>query len=561
MATKTNFVSLTSFFTERNGKKIEPVDGVNYTKPSLANAMSAYKSDRFVKEINDRIAPEKKPYYAFVVGDVIGMMTLAFLSSPEVKGVYLIEPDPVAAKMINDTVKSYKLSKRFKILERDFDEVPNKEELGSTVLFVHPEWEMSGKKYLQEGSKVNDIPIEDVIDNNKHCSLIAIYLPPFYEIDDMPNGFQFDREEFTSKLNRVEGTKYFITPLISSDKWIKDLQRYIYNILEAIVPDPAERKEYVSSENMEIWAKGFTSKSADRHNNYEELETIGDALLKVHFAVYVFKISSEKLTAETITNLEHHYLSETNLSKLAYELHFTPLIRTKKPANFKMLEDTFESFFGALFYVSNNISNGMGYVDTYNMAENIFSSFGVDINMTDTNTKNMVNHKIFGLLKMGTTVEIPDDNQKNNEVRTIIIGTPEMERFMNSHNIPVPKDKVLGIAYGSTQKVSAKKAYDMAYDKLLKLGFTKSYVQEQKEIMDFSRYPNYQEVRQKYIKEGYIGITFDKDPTRTTQNCQLIAIDENGDKYDNLATYKVSTDLYNENEAKQHLLDSYLRKK
>lgn len=133
----------------------------------------------------------------------------------------------------------------------------------------------------------------------------------------------------------------------------------LQNLLrELLVKRGDFRREWLpkvfSDDAMKIWHMAFTHSSADPENNYEQLEFVGDTLVNLIIANYVAKRFPHK-SVQFLTVVKHSLISENTLPTLARELNFEEYITIDPNAEnvsmYKVLEDVYEAFFGALIKV------------------------------------------------------------------------------------------------------------------------------------------------------------------------------------------------------------------
>jgi dsRNA-specific ribonuclease len=138
-------------------------------------------------------------------------------------------------------------------------------------------------------------------------------------------------------------------------------------------------------EPMKLWAAAFTHASITGipGQNYEGLETKGDAFLALAFFSYVDTILPvDERTPSYYTELRRYWLSKTELAKFSIKLglpkfiKFAPGIMERADANLR--EDVFESFFGAFFTIFDKYTGiGNGYLYGYSY----FTKFIKDVDI------------------------------------------------------------------------------------------------------------------------------------------------------------------------------------
>ena len=151
--------------------------------------------------------------------------------------------------------------------------------------------------------------------------------------------------------------------------------------LSRIIPED-QLPYYLTDETMMTWMKAFTHETKDYNFNYEELEIMGDRVLELTFVDYLMQ-RNPNIKKNGISALKDRYMSKPFQRTLSRQLGFGDWIRVRDMrVNIHIFEDVFESFFGALFVVSNNISNStFGYLNCYNMLLIIFNDVDINFNL------------------------------------------------------------------------------------------------------------------------------------------------------------------------------------
>lgn len=166
---------------------------------------------------------------------------------------------------------------------------------------------------------------------------------------------------------------------------MSDLKRFISNLLSTRGNiDPKWLPKMINDDSMKIWRMAFTHSNVDSINNYEQYEFIGDTLVNLITANYLGKLYPDK-SRRFLNNLKNKLVSENTLPTLAKELKFDKYIRVSdgdKIAMYKVYEDVYEAFFGALIRVCEQ--NGWVLGAAFNIAQSIIESqlksmkFGTD---------------------------------------------------------------------------------------------------------------------------------------------------------------------------------------
>lgn len=110
-------------------------------------------------------------------------------------------------------------------------------------------------------------------------------------------------------------------------------------------------------ENIRTFEKAFTHYSYNAYENYEFFELIGDSVLNNAIVIYFFRkypALNNIWGVTVLSRLKINLISTRYFAAFARDLGFQPYIKIKfiqKCQSEKVLEDVFEAFFGALFYI------------------------------------------------------------------------------------------------------------------------------------------------------------------------------------------------------------------
>lgn len=225
---------------------------------------------------------------------------------------------------------------------------------------------------------------------------------------------------------------------MSIDKlWFNQLKTTLSKLLSQII-DSNDLPYYLDDVAMETWILAFTHETYSPSDNYEDLEFLGDAVLKSVFPKYLMKRFPE-LHKNDYTELNTRYMSKIEQGKLGYRMGFAKikgvgndLIRTKGVPfiTINLVGDVFESFFGALDTISDDLGEGLGNVNSTRMIYYLFQN--IEINDAESHAKTQV-QQIFTRFELSKPLEI------SNEGKEIQIKfTPKMMEFVKQNNIRTP---------------------------------------------------------------------------------------------------------------------------
>ena len=216
--------------------------------------------------------------------------------------------------------------------------------------------------------------------------------------------------------------------------WLVRLKEMISKLLLNII-DEEDLEYYFDESAMKIWILAFTNETYSPSENNEDLEYLGDIDLKSVFPKWLMK-KFPLLHKNDYTELNTRYMSKIEQGKLGYEMGFSKLdgkkphlIRTKGVdiITINLVADVFEAFFGALDTISDNLKDGLGYINCYNMIEYLFK----DKIISDAGS-----HAKTQIQQLFTRFELPKPLEKSDEGKEIQIKfSPKMMLYLKQNKI------------------------------------------------------------------------------------------------------------------------------
>ncbi len=154
--------------------------------------------------------------------------------------------------------------------------------------------------------------------------------------------------------------------IVQDRELMKEYKDYLINkLFPSIGIDKDVIKILVEKDtSFEVFKTAITHRLYDPVNNYETLETVGDAVLKSSFIQYLIK-NFPDLTNEAISKINWHFTQKKSLSKYTVNiLKIDRFIRLKEGQILSIgtKEDVFESFIGAIADRGNIEFSKYGYV-------------------------------------------------------------------------------------------------------------------------------------------------------------------------------------------------------
>lgn len=516
---------LNDFFGTRNGITLQPQENVNYTLETLADMTPHNVADRITQIIIEQMQPNT-PILLIECCAGIGGNTLSFLENANVGAVASYELRPDRRQMLKNNIQAYNLGAKAAVQEGPFEGVSL--ENAGAVLYLDPPWlpegvDKAGKEqYIMSGIKIGDYTLEQWMAAMPHLAMIVIRVPPGYKLGIVP-GFQVGRIDLNkSDLlvavspagmekapiwarkfgQKIEPLKTMHVESKTTHIWRQELHTFLQNFLTQFLGSDTATA-LLAPAYMPIWERAFTHMSSEPTDNYEFYETLGDKILKSTFAVYLTDKLGE-LSSQAMTEYENRYMSKLFQRQLAERLHFADFIRIRdSEITVSIKEDLFEAFVGALYDVTQKVfGRGPGFDFAYRFI--FYAMQGVEFNPDYIygHPKSQVT-QIFSRLAWGIPIE--NVEKLDHSVRVTIELTPIALQFLQNKGLRVT-NPLLASEVASTKKGSSSQAYERALLKLFELGVTREWVEEQRNIIEWS-HPEYQPylpaARARLDREGY----------------------------------------------------------
>ena len=179
------------------------------------------------------------------------------------------------------------------------------------------------------------------------------------------------------------------------------------------------REAFTDPAGLQLFLAAVTHPTYDPENNYQELEFIGDGIIKGILSQYIPrrfpKLASDskyskKGTGEGVLSKTRRFLEQRKtLSDFGLKLGFWPFVRADEETKTKLrketLEDVFEAFVGALVeIVDQRVKRGLGYNYAYNYVEASLDDIEIKI------SKKTLDDPITRLNELYKANELKDNN-------------------------------------------------------------------------------------------------------------------------------------------------------
>lgn len=169
-----------------------------------------------------------------------------------------------------------------------------------------------------------------------------------------------------------------------------DFRDFIKSQLKIAKINQEHRESFTDPEGMKLFLAAVTHPTFDPENNYQELEFIGDGIIKGILSQYIPRRfpntkSDGKKTGEGVLSKIRRYLEQRKMlsdfaSKLGFWIYTRADEETKSRLRKETLEDVFEAFIGALTeIVDQRVKRGLGYNYAYNYLEASLNEISIEI--------------------------------------------------------------------------------------------------------------------------------------------------------------------------------------
>jgi dsRNA-specific ribonuclease len=331
---------------------------------------------------------------------------------------------------------------------------------------------------------------------------------------------------------------------IGSPEWLSEFQNYLAVVLRKFIPNTDIVNQLLAGDNISIWLKAFTDDTfkPDPTENYESMETLGDAILKFAFTEYLYEVLGSEAKQHSITAYTQDYASETFQVYLGKSFNFGEwLIHSDlfEPSE-KINEDLVESFIGALYLTGNQVSVktllGMRLVQKFVKFYSEKLVFKDDTEEKLGNDKMNIEQRFQTVL--GRTVAIIKEEQYGAmpKIQIQLIIKQDIINEIAEKGVIIRSP--IGIGFGSTLSKAKAEAYTNARKNLDAMGLTDTFVNEfkyskfikQLEIKDNSLYKLFKTVLTNMEIDVKKDIEFQKKTTPESKSVFSTINDIRGNK-------------------------------
>ncbi len=306
------------------------------------------------------------------------------------------------------------------------------------------------------------------------------------------------------------------TQKAGTSAWVRELQKYVYMLLQPAISDRDVLLKMVGPDAMGIWVSAFTHETANLLLNYEKLEFVGDSLVKYNFEKYLLNRFRSSDVHE-MSEFTARYLSKEYLARFSTTMKLGEwVIIEEADVNVNILEDLFEAFFGALDQIADSIKPGLGAITAFNYMPLIFKdeTFAPEMKYGTAKTR-LVQYG--SRLHLGSEAVDATTTRDGRRYTTTITLSDAFVRFLSSkgYNLSNP----VGEGKGMSKKASENAGYENALAAFNRVGFTLERVMTESKVDEFKSFDPalVARVRAKAMSAGFTKLSF-KKPRGTAIN-------------------------------------------
>ena len=178
----------------------------------------------------------------------------------------------------------------------------------------------------------------------------------------------------------------------------ESFKKLIINLLNKGKLKPKYIEALTTTENMKAYNNAFTAASANKDNNYEIFEQIGDVSANKFIVWYAYRRFPQldcPLGVKVVARLRINYGARQSFAEIGENLGFWPYISADEEERMRkkkdLLEDCVESFIGCTEQLlDKKFRPGVGYAIVYDILANIFDDIPMSLkyeNLYDSKTR------------------------------------------------------------------------------------------------------------------------------------------------------------------------------
>jgi dsRNA-specific ribonuclease len=397
-------------------------------------------------------------------------------------------------KKNHELVQRLEACPKIQIIEDSFVYTPS-EVKNPFVLFLYPYWLMGMDEKNVKNVYFKNIPLQsgtfDDILRIEQADLFVFIIPRDVKVPE-DYGEKTEIELSRGKMVMIRPKRVSKVPMynksvkkesnLTEDEWDKGFEVFLKSILAPVAKEEIIQK-IIHPNTLCMWKKAFTHETIDLNDNYEQLETTGDRVLELCFLKYLLRKFPD-LSPQEITELKSKYMSKIYQGTTSRKLGFGDWIRVGNDiSSISILEDVFESFFGALFEISDNIiGDGVGYVLCLKFLTLIFEDVKFDLSKAQGHPRSQIK-EIFEMLKLEPEIQEITTNEKGTNV-VLSITDQTFNDLIELEKMDKNCSTVIGIGFGPYKTNAVNLAYSNALEYLEGLGITRQWAEHQKELYD-----------------------------------------------------------------------------
>jgi dsRNA-specific ribonuclease len=265
-------------------------------------------------------------------------------------------------------------------------------------------------------------------------------------------------------------------------------KKLISGLLEMGNVSKKYRNELLTKEALVYFGSAFTEPTADPNNNYQVLELIGDLLLNKCIVNYLLERFPQLFNCgatDILTKLKITIIQSKYFATLAEDLNFWHFIscdedlRKSSVSKTKILEDVFESIFGAIeFFLDHKYRPGVGFGVVFQIVTKLMDKKEISLAYKDLVDSKTRLKELFDSLyvRNGTKIQYVHDNTNQ------MLGQDKVYSVRIIQSFPDGKTRVIGQGSNVVKVDAEKQAAQHALDLLEKENIFKTIPIEYKQF-------------------------------------------------------------------------------
>jgi dsRNA-specific ribonuclease len=330
-------------------------------------------------------------------------------------------------------------------------------------------------------------------------------------------------------------------PLVS---WRQQISTVVLEILNTIQTNPplwAQNNEpyfLVDPSVLPVWVQALTPPGveSDENKNYERYEILGDSVVSTDFILYVMN-RYPQVDTSGISELKKYYMGKQFQILLAREMKLDTLIHPQLQVENSdlVLGDMFESFFGALYRVAQQVIPDKTARLTQAVLATALDRHPLDLSLQKGPQITQVNQIFERLYPRPPPLELTLTPNNKGQYQGRLYLTPQHQEFFKNYGLNF-SSTLLASGIGNTERSAKNAVYTTALQKLEEIGITTAWADQVREN-NYFRHPRLVPHLEKLLtlikEKGYQRVYFEEPSKLRTPQTKVLtfnALDQQGQR-------------------------------